>query len=304
MVGRLKGRARAGLLVATAAVPLLVGGTALAHGTMHDPVPLERLVPGVPLPPQLGDTDDQGQPPRAFHPVHRRQVRPPSAAVLAAAALIEYVPADDAAAVRRSPRRPFCTAHHGPYQRQIERFLHLLSHPALEQSSCRAIQRYQRAHGIRPAIGFAGPVTWGRMQDERATPKALAYPNARHRCPAGRYRIACVDQRRQLMWVQDDGRIVFGPVRVRTGLPRTPTRNGMHRVYLRYRRHVSNIYGTDMPYSQFFDRGEAFHGIYTSLYAPTGSFGCVNLRYGDARRLWRVLDRGDRVFIWGHKPAK
>ncbi len=325
MAGVVRMRARAGLLAAAGVLPLLLAagasGTAAASGrpisATDQVVPLTALVPGVPLPAGALDTPDQALAPnipRGPLPGDR-PVGAPSRAQAEAAALTEFVPADDAASLRASdaepmlrPARGFCSRHTSSFQQRVERFLHLPARLPARQTpeSCAAIRRYQRAHGIRPAIGFAGPVTWGAMDDEgfaaRQASKARTEPNAARRCPTGRYVIACVDQNRQLMWVQSDRRIVFGPVRVRTGRPGMRTRDGLHRIYWRHLDHVSTIYGTPMPYAQFFDGGEAFHGIYGSLYAPTGSFGCVNLRVPDARRLWGVLRTGDRVYVWGHKP--
>ncbi|MBY8883833.1 L,D-transpeptidase family protein [Streptomyces sp. PTM05] len=342
MAGVTRARGRAGLLAAATLLPvLLTGGTASAGSAAgpgapggadraaigspkhrpdevvaDDVVPLDRLVPGEPLPAAARDTPDQGLAPGDPAPARGRAV--PAPAQARDAALIEWVPADDAAAVRaaaepspapRPARRPYCSAHTGPYQTEVERFLHLFAgtgHARQTPDGCSAIRRYQRAHAIRPAIGFAGPVTWGSMLDAglaaELASKAPANPDAGHHCPVGRYRIACVDQNRQLMWVQQGRRILFGPVRVRTGKTGMRTRDGLYRVYWRHEYHVSTIYGTPMPYSQFFDGGEAFHGIYGSLYAPTGSYGCVNLRVADARRLWGVLRKGDRVYVWGHKP--
>ncbi|AEW95997.1 MULTISPECIES: L,D-transpeptidase [Streptomycetaceae] len=274
-------------------------------------VPLGQLVPGIPLPPGVGDTPDQVySPPRVLrgHPAPPDRHGPePTAAQLAAAERVEYVPADDAAAVHRGVR-PYCSPHTGPYQREVERFLGLTpSRGRQTPVTCEAIRRYQQDHRIRPAIGFAGPVTWGIMQDEEAEERGADETQrellAHSRCPAGPYRIACVDQNRQVMWVQRNHRVVFGPVRVRTGRPSTRTRNGLHRVYLRHRHWTSTIYHTPMPYAQFFDGGIAFHGVYESIYAPPGSYGCVNMRLKDAKRLWRVLHMRDRVYVWGHKPA-
>jgi hypothetical protein len=319
-VVRSRRRARAGLLVAVSVLPALLApvgaGTALAlggpaTGTDH-PVPLEALVPGLPLPAGALDTPDQALAPQSSMPDETR-IAAPTAAQARAAALTEFVPADDAEGVRAAlddrmlrPAKGFCSRHTGPYQRQVERFLHLpraAGAPARQTpASCAAIRRYQRAHGIRPDIGFAGPVTWGAMTDEQAAATRSATATA-DRCQAGAQRVACVDQDRQLMWVRDAGRVVFGPVRIRTGRPGAATRDGRYRVYLRHAEHVSAVYGTPMPYAQFFDGGAAFHGVYGSLYAPTGSYGSVNLRMADARRLWTVLRQGDPVRVWGRKPA-
>ncbi len=324
MAGVVRTRARAGLLAAAVcALPLLlgtVGGPAAADGRpisgIDRAVPLDRLVPGLPLPAGTADTPDQGMAPRVG-PGAARPGPVPTAAQARDAALTEFVPADDAATLRAvraraelRPARGFCSRHTGPYQEQVERFLHLAvpaGRPVPQTPvSCAAIRRYQRSRGIRPAIGFAGPVTWGTMGDERLAAerasKTAAGPDAAGRCPASPRPIACVDQNRQLMWVRTGHRVVFGPVRVRTGKPGARTRDGLHRVYWRDLHHVSTLYGTPMPYAQFFDGGEAFHGVYGSLYAPTGSYGCVNLRPADARRLWHVLRTGDPVYVWGRKP--
>ena len=37
------------------------------------------------------------------------------------------------------------------------------------------------------------------------------------------------------------------------------------------------IYDVPMPYSQFFDGGQAFHSISGSMWSPPGSHGCVNM---------------------------
>ncbi|MFJ5729785.1 hypothetical protein [Streptomyces paradoxus] len=37
---------------------------------------------------------------------------------------------------------------------------------------------------------------------------------------------------------------------------------------------------------------------------PTvGSMGCVDLTVGDAKRLWGVLKKGDRVYARGRRPG-
>ncbi|MFI2715401.1 hypothetical protein ACH5AI_03520 [Streptomyces collinus] len=46
---------------------------------------------------------------------------------------------------------------------------------------------------------------------------------------------------------------------------------------------------TPMPCSQFF--------------IAFGSAGCVDLTVGEARRLWGVLRKGDRVSVWGRRPG-
>jgi len=126
---------------------------------------------------------------------------------------------------------------------------------------------------------------------------------ASHVCPTDRGRIACVDLTRQRMWVQVGRRIVFGPVRVRTGRRGYVTRDGLWHVYWRDRHHYSTLYHVAMPWSQFFTGGEAFHGLNEPMSTPPGSHGCVNMTYADARRLWSVLKLHDPVKVFGRKPG-
>lgn len=132
-----------------------------------------------------------------------------------------------------------------------------------------------------------------------AAPSAEAAAN---RCPTGPVRIACVDLTHQTMWVQSHGRLIWGPVRIRSGAPHTPTRTGLKHIFRRARRHNSSINGQPMPYSQFFDGGEALHGTRTPLRTPPGSLGCVTMKVSDAASLWNVTRMGDPVYVFGHRP--
>ncbi|NEB80454.1 L,D-transpeptidase [Streptomyces sp. SID14478] len=207
--------------------------------------------------------------------------------------LIEYVPPSEV------QRAPTCTKKTGPHQRQVERWLKLKADGAQSAADCKAIRAFQTAQGIRPNIGFAGPVTWSRMRWLTARKN----PNAAKKCPTRAYRLACVDLPRQLMWVSKGKKIVLGPVPIRSGRAGYGTRAGWHKVYWKHKNHWSSIYNTPMPYSQFFSGGQAFHAIYGSVYNPPGSRGCVNMRYADAKKLWAVLQKNDRVYVWGRKPG-
>ncbi|SDK73518.1 L,D-transpeptidase family protein [Streptomyces indicus] len=262
------------------------------------PAPQQELVPGVPLTPyhrwQL-DTPDQGMPPLVYTPSAEEDAVEPMEPPAELDALIEYVPPGE---VVRGLAAPRCSKRTGPHQRQVEKWLRLKADGRQSARDCAAIRKFQRAQGIRPAIGFAGPVTWARMR--RLT--AVRDPKVLRQCPPRPYRIACVDLGRQLMWVQKGGKAIFGPVPVRSGKRSTPTRTGWHKVYWKHKNHFSTLFRTPMPYSQFFSGGQAFHAIYGSVYNPPGSPGCVNLSYRDAKRLWTKLYKGDRVYVWGRRP--
>ncbi|MGA5036798.1 L,D-transpeptidase family protein [Streptomyces capoamus] len=196
-----------------------------------------------------------------------------------------------------------CTTRTGPYQKQVEKFLGRPVDGKQSAADCRAVQAFQTKHGIMPNIGYAGSVTWGVM-DLMNKQKAVGNkPNKDGKCPVNKGRIACVNLTLQLSWIQDGDRLVHGPVPVRTGRDGYETRTGLKKIYWRDIDHRSNIYDVPMPYSQFFDGGQAFHSVGLSMWNPPGSHGCVNMTTKDAKKYWSLLRNGDDVFVYGRKPG-
>ncbi|MEE1741877.1 L,D-transpeptidase family protein [Streptomyces sp. BE147] len=196
-----------------------------------------------------------------------------------------------------------CTKSTGPYQKKVEKFLGRPADGKQSTADCKAIRKFQKAHGITPAIGYAGPLTWRTMNTMLAQKAAGKNPNKAKKCPTDKGRVACVDLTRQLSWIQDGKKLKFGPVPVRTGRDGAETRTGASKVYWRDIKHWSTIYKVWMPYSQFFDGGQAFHSVTKSMYNPPGSGGCVNMRPADAKAYWKMLKKGDDVFVYGRKPG-
>ncbi|WP_330332739.1 L,D-transpeptidase [Streptomyces sp. NBC_00536] len=200
---------------------------------------------------------------------------------------------------RAAPETP-CNAGTGPYQRELEAYLRRPVDGVQSEADCVAIRGFQSAQGLRPAWGYANLGTYRTM----IAVQARANPNAQGRCPVRTYRVTCVDMDRQLLWVQRDAKVVFAPVPIRTGRDTLETRPGWHEVYWRDEDHYSDLYdNAPMPYSQFFDEGQAIHGHRGNLYSYSGSAGCVNLAVPDAARLWDLLTEGDAVYVWGTKPG-
>jgi hypothetical protein len=196
-----------------------------------------------------------------------------------------------------------CTTRTGPYQKEVEKFLGRPVDGRQSPADCKAIQAFQTKHGISPNIGYAGPITWGVMDLMLQQKAAGKNPNKAGRCPTNKGRIACVDLTRQLRWIQDGKTLMFGPVPVRTGRDHYETRTGAKKIYWRDKDHWSDLYDVAMPYSQFFDGGQAFHSIAGDVWSPPGSHGCVNMRKGDAAKYWDMLRNGDDVFVYGRKPG-
>jgi hypothetical protein len=217
-------------------------------------------------------------------------------AAVSAAALSALVAAPTAAPAPRHERA--CTAGTAPHQRELEAELQREVDGRQSPQDCAAIRELQRRLGIRPADGRADRRTYRFVLADRVRRD----PAERRGCPTRTYRVTCVDLNRQLLWVQRDKRLVFAPVPVRTGRDGMETRRGWHRIYWRRIDHFSTLYDVPMPYAQFFDGGQALHGTDANLFT-SGSAGCVNLTEADAKRLWKLLRKGDRVYVWGTKPG-
>jgi L,D-transpeptidase catalytic domain/Putative peptidoglycan binding domain len=118
------------------------------------------------------------------------------------------------------------------------------------------------------------------------------------RCRTGR--ALCIDKTSSsLRWVVDGH--VRKSLDVRFGSSYTPTREGLFHVYWKDRDHVSHEYGSAMPLSMFFSRGQAVH--YSSDFAARGyagaSHGCVNVRdYAGLAWLFDQVATGDRVVVY------
>ncbi|AVH54935.1 MULTISPECIES: L,D-transpeptidase [Streptomyces] len=196
-----------------------------------------------------------------------------------------------------------CMTQAGPYQKQAEKFLGRPVDGRQSTADCEAIQAFRTKHGITPNIGYAGSGTWGVMDLMNKQKAVGKNPDKAGTCPVDKGRIACVDLTLQLSWIQDGDRIVHGPVPVRTGQDGYETRTGLKKVSWRKVDHVSSIYDVSMPYSQFFDGGQAFHAVGASMWKPPGSHGCVNMTTIDAKKYWSLLKNGDEVFVYGRKPG-
>ncbi|MFD9796010.1 L,D-transpeptidase family protein [Streptomyces sp. NPDC059070] len=227
----------------------------------------------------------------------RRSRLPMLLGALAACALGLATPA---AATAPAAAAPACTADTGPYQWQLEQYLHLPADGRESAADCAAIRTFQERNGISPADGYASLATYRAtlvVEERRA-------PNKAGKCPRHAGRLVCVDLGRQLLWVQRDGRVIYPAVAVRTGRWGQQTRDGWHEITERRLDDYSELYdNAPMPYAQYFSGGQAFHGVYGDLFNGGGSAGCINLQLENARVLWNTVDLGDAVFIWGRKPA-
>ena len=148
-----------------------------------------------------------------------------------------------------------------------------------------AVVRYQRREGMT-AFGVANHQTW----------KHLLFDTIRHRgqlpkiCRRGGWHICYDRSMHQVVLLR--GGVYRNTWLVRGGASDRQTRLGTHAVYYRDIDHTSRTFGgSPMPYSQFFDGGEALHGsAYMTDPFVEHSHGCVNMYIEDARQLWMMTN--------------
>ena len=106
--------------------------------------------------------------------------------------------------------------------------------------------------------------------------------------------MACVSLSRQEAWFVRDGHVVIGPIKVATGRSGYGTELGTFHVYRKNQMWYSTIYdNAPMPWSVFFDGGEAFHEA--SVYVM--SHGCVHISASYAETVYNFLHIGDEVQV-------
>jgi peptidoglycan hydrolase-like protein with peptidoglycan-binding domain len=160
-----------------------------------------------------------------------------------------------------------------------------------------AVKAYQKKVGL-PQTGVANQATWAKLLP--ATIKGTS------RIPAACRKSgwhACYDRtNHQVVLFRNN--VVINTWLVRGGSKSLPTRVGNFAVKSRNIDHVSSIYDSAMPYSQFFNGGQAFHGSGLMMNPFIGhSHGCVNMYIEDAQQLWKLtagLPRGAlKVHVYG-----
>jgi lipoprotein-anchoring transpeptidase ErfK/SrfK len=133
------------------------------------------------------------------------------------------------------------------------------------------------------------------MHNRQPSPGALDA-----RCLTGR--VLCIDKTsRTLRWVIDGHVLQTLDARFGSTVNNTPTREGEFHVYVKDADHVSQMFGSSMPYSMFFSGGQAVH--YSSDFAAVGyagaSHGCVNIRdYDGIAWLFGQVQVGDKVVVY------
>jgi hypothetical protein len=174
----------------------------------------------------------------------------------------------------------------GATVRRVQAVVGVTQDGVLGPGTCDAIKSFQCTKNLT-VDGVVGPITWGVMNGDPVPPGTRV----------------CANLTRQTLWVAKGGQRTYTATRMRSGDPRLPnsstTPTGNFTIYWKDKDHVSSIFGSPMPYSMFFHRGQAIHG---STFTLPGSHGCINVTMDDARRVWNRAAVGTPVSIWGVRP--
>ncbi len=175
-----------------------------------------------------------------------------------------------------------------------------------DDATVTAVRGFQAKREI-PVTGEVDQRTMDRLVDMTAEPTYEQLHNVEPepgaldpRCLTGR--VLCIDKTSStLRWVVDGKVELTMDARFGSTLNNTPTREGVFDVYWKDADHVSSEFGSAMPYSMFFDGGQAVH--YSSDFAAVGyngaSHGCVNIRdYDDLAWLFGQVHVGDTVVVY------
>jgi hypothetical protein len=145
-----------------------------------------------------------------------------------------------------------------------------------------AVKAYQKKEGLR-VTGLAGHKTWAHLIHDTIRRRGQI-PQV---CKSDGWH-ACYDRYAHQVTLWHDGEMRNSWL-VRGGDYSVATRLGTKQVYLRDIDHVSRLFDAPMPYSQFFDGGQALHGsAYMIDPFIEHSHGCVNFYIEDAKQLWKI----------------
>jgi len=211
------------------------------------------------------------------------------------------------------PGRPLFTAgDHGRGVREVQARLRQIDWyfgdvtGSYDSQTVTAVTGFQAKRGI-PVTGAVDRRTTDRLDAMTTVPTTAELHNRLPspgkldpRCLSGR--VLCIDKTSStLRWVVDGHVLQTLEARFGSTVNDTPTREGLFHVYLKDADHVSQMYGSSMPFSMFFSGGQAVH--YSSDFAAVGyagaSHGCVNIRdYDGIEWLFSQVRVGDRVVVY------
>jgi peptidoglycan hydrolase-like protein with peptidoglycan-binding domain len=157
-----------------------------------------------------------------------------------------------------------------------------------------AVMAFENDHGIT-ADGVAGPMTWRAL---------IAAAAAGHRSTFGYTFVMVSEASPESINVWHSGKtVVTGPVN--TGIPQAPTAKGTFAVFehaLSVTMSGTNPDGSHyndpgVPYTSYFNGGDALHGFRRASYGSAQSLGCVEMPYDEAARVYPYTPIGTLVNV-------
>lgn len=135
-----------------------------------------------------------------------------------------------------------------------------------------------------------------RQAEERAEAEARAAAERATQNPCPATAKACVDIASQTTWLQEGGKISYGPVRMASGREGQETPLGTFSVQYKVKDEISREFNNaPMPWAVYFtNSGHAFHQGDPSIM----SAGCVRLEPAPAEHYFNSLNPGDQVYIY------
>ncbi|RZQ65257.1 L,D-transpeptidase [Amycolatopsis suaedae] len=104
---------------------------------------------------------------------------------------------------------------------------------------------------------------------------------------------ACVDLSAKKSWLIENGKVVYGPVKITAGKKGHATPVGTFRVISKVKNYHSRQFDAPMPNSVFFIPGIAFHTGSLSQQ----SHGCIHLSPAASAKYFSTLSNGDAVQV-------
>jgi len=159
-----------------------------------------------------------------------------------------------------------------------------------------AIMAFEDQHGMT-TDGLAGPAVWAAVLHDvmvgRVDPAAYGYVYVSKALP-------------QTLYLYVNGKLVYTSL-VNSGISVAPTESGTWPVYLRYR--VTTMSGTNpdgskyhdtgIPWTSYFNGGDALHGFIRGSYGWPQSLGCIEMPFSNAGVVWPHTPIGTLVTIAG-----
>ena len=157
-----------------------------------------------------------------------------------------------------------------------------------------ALMRFQAQHNL-PVTGNIDGTTW----------HTLVTAALRHQRSDETYNVVVVQRALpQRVWLYRNGKDSFTTL-ANTGISAAPTAPGTFTVYLRYVTTTMSgtlpngqpYHDTGIPWTSYFNGGDALHGFIRSSYGWPQSLGCVEMPFATAKILWPYTPLGTLVTV-------